>query len=45
MEINGVDLVRERIDKGDVEGVQGIKLVSEFYAVSFEAKKQCFCGS
>ena len=45
MEINGVDLVRERIDEGDVEGVQGVKLVSEFYAANFEAKEQCFCGS
>jgi hypothetical protein len=44
VEIDGVDLMGKGIDEGDVEGMEGIKLVGEFYAVGLKAEEHRFRG-
>jgi hypothetical protein len=44
VEIDGVDLMGKGIDEGDVEGMERIKLVGEFYAVGLKAEEHRFRG-
>ena len=45
VEIDGVDLMGKGIDEGDVESVEWIKLVGEFYPVRFETEEYRLRGS
>ena len=45
VEIDGVNLMGKGIDEGDVEGMEGIKLVGELYPVRFETEEYRLRGS